>query len=818
MAIAPGTRLGHYEIRALQGAGGMGEVYLAQDLTLHRPVALKFLRVALTTKKERLMRFEREAHAVSGLNHPNILTIYEIAHHDGHDFIVTEFIDGEPLRALMERGRLTIPETLDIGSQAASALAAAHAAGVVHRDIKPDNIMVRQDRLVKVLDFGLAKLQDPEGGRQNVADVTQSIQMTKPGLVVGTPGFMSPEQARGLPVDARTDIWSLGVVLYSMVTGKPAFDGETPSDLIAAILTTEPPPLTDSAPDTPPELARIVTTALRKNVDERYQAMQDLALDLKAHKQRLEFEAELERTGAGPAKSPTQLTPATTQPTPIARPALAVVTRPLRRMWLLTAAALVGALAVGYGAYARFWPASGAAGITSLAVLPLKNVSNDPEQDYLSDGITESLINRLSQLPGVKVIANSSSSTYKGKDVSPKDVGKELDVTGVLAGRVSRLGDSLTISVELIDTRDQTLAWGERYVRNAADVLQVQAEVSREIAETLRVRLTAGQQQQLATKETVNPEAYELLLKGRFHRSKGGTDDRTRAAEYFRQAIAIDPRYALAHAELSDIYRSLIGSGTLAPNEYQPKAEEAALESLELDEQLAEGHYALANLRTYAWQWAEAEKSYKRAIELNPNLALARRWYASYLRLMGRHELAIAEIERARALDPLSPGVNATVGYLLFNARRYDDAIASLTRTLELDRTYPYTHLFLGFAYAAKGKHGDAIAAVQQAITLGLDTPSTQIVLGTTYAGAGKRAEAEAILTQLETGRVNVSPGELALLHAALGDTEKALASLETAYEARDLQLQYLGVHPGYDPLRADPRFQDLVKRVGLSN
>ncbi len=781
-------------------------------------MALKFLRVALTTKKERLMRFEREAHAVSGLNHPNILTIYEIAHDQGHDFIVTEFIDGEPLQQMLERGRLTTLDILDIASQVASALAAAHAAGIVHRDIKPDNIMVRQDRLVKVLDFGLAKLNDPEGGRQGTPEVTQSIQMTRPGLVVGTPAFMSPEQARGLTVDARTDIWSLGVVLYSMVTGKAAFDGDTPSDLIAAILTTEPAPLLESVPDTPPELSRIVSTALRKSVDERYQAMQDLALDLKALKQRLEFDAELERTGARPAKSTTQVTPATTQPTPSARPAPAVVTRPPRRMWLLTSAALVAAVAVGYGAYARFWPASGAAGITSLAVLPLKNVSNDPEQDYLSDGITESLINRLSQLPGVKVIANSSSSTYKGKDVSPKDVGKALDVTGVLAGRVSRLGDSLTISVELIDARDQTLAWGERYVRKTADMMQVQADVSREIAETLRVHLTAGQERQLTTKETVNSEAYQLLLKGRFHRSKGGTDDRTRAAEYFRQAIAIDPRYALAHAELSDIYRSLIGSGTLAPSEFQPKAEEAALKSLELDEQLAEGHYALANLRTYAWQWAEAEKSYKRAIELNPNLALARRWYASYLRLMSRHELAIAEIERARALDPLSPGLNATVGYLLYNARRYDDAIASLTRTLELDRNYPYTHLFLGFAYAAKERHGDAIAAVQQAITLGLDTPSTQIVLGSTYAGAGKRAEAEAILKQLETGRVNVSPGELALLHAALGDKERALASLEKAYAARDLQLQYLGVHPGYDPLRADPRFQDLVKRIGLSN
>ena len=818
MTIAPGTRLSHYEVRALQGTGGMGEVYLGHDLTLHRPVALKFLRVGLTTNKERLLRFEREAHAASSLNHPNILTIYEVGHDQGHDFIVTEFIDGTPLRQIIERGRLPIAEVLDIGMQIASALAAAHAAGIIHRDIKPDNVMLRPDRLVKVLDFGLAKLMDAEAGRQEMPDVTQSIQSTKPGMVVGTPGFMSPEQARGAAVDARTDIWSLGVVLYTMVTGNAPFDGETISDLIASILTAEPPPLAQLAPDVPAELERIITTALRKNADERYQAVKDLALDLGALKQRLEFEAELARTGVRTDKAATSdinqpAHPSVAEIQPAAGPR---VRRP-RRTSLLAAAALAAALALGYFAYARYAPSTGGGAMTSLAVLPFTNTSNDPDQDYLSDGITESLINRLSQLPGMKVIAHSSSSVYKGRNADPKVVAQALDVTGILAGRVSRVADNLTVSVELIDTRDQTHVWGDRFVRNAADVLQVQADISREIATRLRLRLTAGEQQQLATKETLNTEAYELLLRGRFHRSKGSTEDRRRAGEYFAQAIAVDPNYALAHAELSDIYRSLIGSGTLDPVEYQPKAEEAARRALSLDNKLAEAHYALANLETYDWQWRDADRSYTRALELNPNHALARRWFASYLRLVGRHQEALAEIERARTLDPISPGVNATVGYILFNARQYDRAIVSLKKTLELDRNYPYTHLFLGFVYGAQEKHADAIAAIEESIRLGLDTPSTRIFLGATFARAGKREEAMAILRQLQSSTAHVSPGELAILYAALGDREQAFAALEKAYDTRDLQLQYLGVQQGYDPLRSDSRFQDLMRRIGLT-
>jgi serine/threonine protein kinase/Flp pilus assembly protein TadD len=838
MTIAQGTRLGRYEIRSELGKGGMGEVYLAYDLTLQRKVALKVLRADLTAKKELLQRFEREAFAASRLNHPNILTIYEIVRENGYHIIVTEFVDGESLGQHLKRSLFHLPEILEIGVQIASALAAAHQAGILHRDIKPDNIMLRSDRLVKVLDFGMAKLSEQEGVNSDTHAPNKVSSITKPGIVMGTPHYMSPEQARGLTLDARSDIWSLGVVLYYMVAGHLPFTGKTLSDVIAAILSKEPPPLASSAPDAPKELERIITKALCKDQEERYQLVKDLGVDLKSLKQRLEFEAELERTGKpektrGPGRTETNPDATTTEMTQVATQTTdSAASHPRtpssaeyvlggikqhKRGMLIFVMLLVLTGALAYFAYTRYAAGSGPGAITSLAVLPFVNASNDAEKEYLSDGISESLISRLSQLPGVKVIANSSSSRYKGRDIDPKEVARALNVAGILTGRVTQRGDNLLISVELIDGRDGTHVWGDQYNRKSTDLLAAQAEISGVIAEKLRLRLTAGQRAEVARRETVSPAAYELLLKGRFYRTRGGTLDRKQAAEYFSQAIAVDPSYALAYAELSNAYRSLVGSSTFDPTEYLPKAEAAAQKAIELDESLADAHYALANLKTYAWEWAAAEAEYKRAIELNPNLALAHRWYASYLRLMGRHEQALAEIRRARELDPLSLGVSATVGYILFSARQYDQAIEELKKTLEMDRDYSYTHLFLGFTYAAKGMHAEAIAAYQEAIRLGLDSPSTQIHLGAAYARAGDRERAQAILTRLQTGEEYVSPGQLATLYVAQGEREQAFAALEKAYEAHDLQLQYLGVDPALDPLRSDPRFQDLMRRVGLT-
>ncbi len=838
MSIAQGTRLGRYEIGSPLGAGAMGEVYRAQDLSLHRPVAVKFLLADVTTNEDRLKRFEREAYAASSLNHPNILTIYEIGHENEHHFIVTEFIDGESLGQRLKREPMKLHESLDVGIQIASALAAAHAAGITHRDIKPDNIMLRHDRLVKVLDFGLAKLSEPE--LVDTELMTKVLQVTMPGVVMGTARYMSPEQARGLPVDARTDIWSLGVVLYRMVAGAFPFAGKTMSDVIAAILKTDPPALTTYGRHVPVELDRIVTKTLRKDAEERYQSVKGLGLDLEALKQRLEFEAELERInskgrGSEPEQVAMNLRGAVAGTSPVAGiGANSEVTRvrttssgddvvsTMKRhklgASLILAVIIVATIALAYFGYSQYLSGSKRAGITSLAVLPFTNTGNDPEKEYLSDGISESLINRLSQLPGVKVIANSSSSRYNSKDADPQEVATALDVAAVITGRVLQRGDNLLISVELIDGRDRTQLWGQQYNRKATDLLALQAEISREIAETLRLRLTAGQQQQLITSGMVKPEAYELLLKGRFHSSRGRTEDRKTGRRVFQSGDRRRSWLTRSLMPTCPISTGVLSSSSiLDPKEYLPKAQAAAQKSLELDEGLAEAHYALANLKTYAWQWADAEAEYKRAIELNPNLALAHRWYASYLRIRGQHEQAVNEIKRARELDPLSPGVNATVGYLFFGARQYDQAIESLKKTLELDQNYPYAHLFLGFTYAAKGMYSEAIAAYQEAIKLGLDTPSTQIHLGAAYARAGNREKAQAILKRLQTSKEYVSPGELAMLYTAMGEREQAFSSLEKAYETHDLQLQYLGVSPEFDPLRADPRFQDLLRRVGLT-
>jgi serine/threonine-protein kinase len=832
MALGEGSTLGRYEIRSLLGKGGMGEVYLAHDPSLRRIVAIKTLRSDLTADDSRLKRFEREAYSASSLNHPNILTIFEFGKEGERHFIVTEAVDGHSLSHLIKTTFFSLGDVLDISIQVCSALAAAHAAGIIHRDIKPDNIMLRQDRLVKVLDFGLAKLND---AGEDQAQVDAGFA-TNPSLILGTPRYMSPEQARGLPLDARTDIWSLGVVIYNLLTGILPFEGQTPSDVLVAVLSVQPPPISRYLEGSPVELQRIVTKTLAKDKDARYQSITELEEDLKAVRQRLEFERELKRSQSGSASGADrqfddtkldrtvvldradQAISSVADSTLIRSESSAeYLVRGIKRHKLVASAIAVLLFAAATTIAILTLSGTSEAGIKSLAVLPFTNTSSDPGKEYLSDGISESLTNRLSQLPGVKVIANSSTARYKGKEPDPHDVGRELDVSGILTGKVSERGDSITIIVELIDTRDRTQVWGEQYNRKTKDLFAVQSEISNVITEKLRLRLTQGQQQDLARQENVNPDAYELLLKGRFYRFRGGLEDRKRAAEYFQQCTVLDPYYAPAYADLADIYRSLVGSSVFNPKEYLPKAEAAARKALELDINLADAHYALGNLMTYEWRWAEAEERYKRALHLNPNHALAHRWYATYLRLLGRHEQAIAEITRARELDPLSPALNATVGFVLSSARKYDQAIEVLTKTLDLDGEYPYTHLFLSFAYAGKERYAQAVAACEDAIRLGLNTPITRVFLGTLYARAGQREKADAILKQLQASTEYVSPAELATLFAALGDREQAFASLQKAYESRDPQLQQLGVNAGFDSLRDDPRFKDLMTKVGLT-
>jgi eukaryotic-like serine/threonine-protein kinase len=775
--------------------GGMGELYEAEDLELHERVALKTILSSIGSDERSILLFKREVHLARQVTHANVCRIFDVFRHrppggDGRAdevvFLAMELLHGETLADRLAReGPLSATDALPIARQMADGLAAAHRVGVVHRDFKSHNVMLVEstaaDRGLRavVTDFGLAR-RSAQDDRTSVALLTDTPEIS------GTPAYMAPEQVEGGPVTPATDIYALGVVLFEMVTGTWPFKADTPLRTAVKRLQEPPPSPRLHVPDLSRVWEDTILRCLARAPEDRFATVGEAVVSLEGG------------TGA------------------------ATVARRPGRSWppvvaWLPALLLLVVAAGGYVLYTRLVQAGAADGLTSLAVLPFANSSRDPQQEYLSDGISEGLINRLSQLPGLKVVANSSSSRYKGKDADPQDVARALGVAAILAGKVVQRGDQVSISVELIDGRDRTQVWGEQYVRPSADLLQLQADISREIAGKLQLRLAPGQQQRLVRRENAKPEAYELLLKGHFHRAKGSAADRQQAAEYFTRAIAVDPNYALAHADLSDIYRSLASSSLVNPTEYLPRAMAAARRALELDESLAEAHYALANLLTYAWRWTEAEREYQRAISLNPNLALAHRWYASYLRLVGRHDEAVAEITRARELDPLSPGVNATMGSVLASAGREAEGIATLMKTIELDPRYGYSYVFLGSTYMTQRKYADAIAAYQKAMTLGLDTPTTQIALGAAYAHQGDQTRARALLARLRARVDYVSPGELAILLAALGERDEAFASLEKGFATRDLQLQYLGVSSGFDPLRQDPRFDDLLRRVGLA-
>ena len=831
--------ISHYRILSKLGAGGMGEVYLAQDTKLDRKVALKILPADVAANRDRMERFVREAKAAAALNHPNIAHIYEIGEVDGLHFIAMEYIEGDTLREKIHRERTDLRKLLRYLQNVAEGLAKAHAAGIVHRDLKPDNIMITVDGHAKILDFGLAKLIEQHAtptSAEGSSEVATAVmpQHSTPGMVMGTIGYMSPEQAQGKTreIDHRSDIFSFGCILYEAAIGQRAFEGKDALDSLHKTVHGPTPQISGGPAGAPDELQRIVRRCLAKDAEKRYQSMKDVAIELEELQNALKGAAEpvyssqlaLRGVTAPAIEAAAGLdtdwrSAASTRDPGVPRSSssaeyIAGEIRRHKKSVAVMALLVVSVAAVGLGYYLH--AKNSRVAIDSIAVLPFKNTTTDQDTEYLSDGISQSLINSLSQLPGVKVIASSSSFKYKDKDADPQDVANALGVEAILTGRVLRRGDNLLISVELVNARDRTQVWGEQYNRNSADLLAVQSEISREIAEKLRLRLSAGDQQQLTKRETVNPQAYELMLKGLYYRRKGGTENSKKAAEYYNQAIDADPTYALAYAELAVCYLDLAAGSVLDPKEFTPKAEAAARKAVGLDESLADAHYALALSKREAWEWASAEREYQRAIELNPNLAAARLRYAFYLSLVGRHKQAIAQIERARELDPLSSAINANVGYVLYLARQYDEAIESLQKTRELDRDFPPTQNVLGFTYAAKGMYAKAIAAYQEAIRLGNKSPSLQIYLGAAYARAGDREKGRAILEQLQTSESYVSPCELAILHDALGEREPAFASLEKAYAAHDPSLQYLGIDPAFDSLRADPRFDDFVRRVGL--
>ena len=823
MTLTAGTKLGRYDIRSQLGEGGMGEVYLARDTELDRKVALKILPAEVASQRDRMERFVREAKAAAALNHPNIAHVYEIGEVDNLHFIAMEFVDGVTLREKIYLQPSELQKLLRLMQHTAEGLAKAHAAGIVHRDLKPDNIMVTRDGHAKILDFGLAKLVAPtfpgaisEAGSSELPTAAMPYHSV-PGSVMGTVGYMSPEQAQGQvnEIDQRSDIFSFGCILFEAVTRQKPFEGESVIKSLHKIVYEPAPSITDLNPTAPAELQRIVRRCLAKDKEERYQSIKDVAIELK--ELRREMKAD-ENTGVpSPLSTSTGSTAHTVSTsTSSAEYLFSGIRR--HKLVSVTAAAIFVALA---GAGFFYWRArTPEVAIESIAVLPFQNQANDADTEYLSDGVTESIINSLTQLPNLRVIARSSVFRYKGKQTDPFVAGKELGVRAILMGRVMQRGDNLTISAELIDVRDNKQLWGEHYSRKLTDILQVQEEIAKEITSKLRLRLTGEEQQLIARRYTDNTEAYDLYLKGRYFYSKASEESLSKSISYYQQAIALDPNYALAYVGLANTYAAL-GSvlGFRSPQETYPQSKVFVSKALELDPKLAEAHNALAGYKlNYEWNWAEAEKEYKRAIELNSNYAQAHGSFGTYFQAIGRLEQAMEERNLAEKLDPLSPFTVANAGYPYYYARQYDEAIKHYRKALELDPNYSWGHLWIGQAYLQKEMYKEAIDEINQAIRLSNGDTRPLATLGHAYAVAGRRDDAMKVLAQLQemAKQRYVSPYFIALVYVGLREDDQAFAWLQKAYEERHPYLILMKVEPVFDRLRSDPRFVDLVRRVGL--
>ncbi len=823
--LLAGSALGRYRIKRRIGAGGMGEVYLAADTQLERTVALKVLPVEVAADRERMQRFVQEAKAVSALNHPNIITIHEIGQFDGTHFIAIEYVNGETLRERLQRESLTLAETLDLAVQIAAALAAAHEAGIVHRDIKPENIMLRADGLVKVLDFGLAKLTAHRDEQLDGEAATRAQVQTQPGMILGTVAYMSPEQARGLAVDARTDIFSLGVVWYEMLAGRLPFAGETTSDVLAAILKNEPAPLTEYVPELPEELERMVNKALRKNREERYQHSTDLLIDLRDLKQELAFAAKLERTAAptnndkataGPTATDTESQNA--QTTSSAEYIVSEIKQHRRGLLAVLALLLLVAMGLSYWSYAHRAAATDTKQIESIAVLPFQNASGNSDTEYLSDGISEALINSLTELRQLKVIARTTAFRYKGKDVDPQAVGRELNVRAVLMGRVRQTGDTLNVQVDLVDAATGAQLWGAEYERKVSDALSVKQAIAREVTEKLRLKLSGEEQQRLVKRDTTNAEAYQFYLRGRYFWNKRTADNLRKAIGEFQQAIDRDPNYALGYVGLADCYVLLEQYAGVPASETLPKARAAADRALQLDDSLSEAHTSSALIYQRMWRWAEVEAEHKRAISLNPNYPTAHQWFAGYLQTKRQFDAALREIKRAQELDPLSPIISDHVAWIHLLKNDLNAVIEQCQRNIELNPNFPGTHYLLGAAYLKQRRHEEATAEFQKAVELSGRASQWLSPLGYCYAVTGRRTEARRILKDLEEkyARREATGQDLARVYAGLGEKDQAFAWLEKDFEQHSGLLQIITSDYSFADLRSDPRYADLVRRMGL--
>ena len=798
MSLSAGTRLGPYEIVSHIGAGGMGEVYRARDSRLDRDVAIKVLSDAVAEDPAALGRFEREAKAVAALSHPNILAIHDVGSEAGVSFAVMELLSGESLAERIAQSKLPWRRAAAIGIEIAEGLFAAHSKGIVHRDLKPANVFLTSDGRVKILDFGIARVAPlPSAGETSAATVAGG---TSPGTVLGTVGYMSPEQVRGAAADARSDVFSLGCVLYEMVTGRRAFARETAAETLTAILREEPEPVTASAEGVPLELERIMGHCLEKNPAERFQSARDLAFNLRA-----------------------ALTSSTaTEASPIA------ARLPRRRaVWLASGVGLLVLIVGGLSLLQRRGARPGAPGdesaasprIASLAVLPLQNLSRDPEQEYFADGMTEALITDLAKIQALRVISRTSIMQYKGVKKPLPQIAKELGVDGILEGSVQRAGDRVRITAQLIEAATDRHLWAESYERDVRDVFALQSDVAQAIAREIRVTVSPEEKTRLATTRRVNPAAHEAYLKGRYWQLKFNEEGFRKASELYDRAVALDPGYALAWAGVAEN----LGNGAdlyIPSSEAFSRARPAAEKALQLDETLAEAHTSLGLIKAYFdLDWRGAETELVRAIDLNPNSAWARDWYGWFLATLGRFDESISQLERARALDPLSPGITSDLALAHVLKGDYDRATVELDRALTLDPAYWVPRLVRTWMYERKG---DFVAAVREAEAVDPQQagPVALAGLARAYALAGRKADARRTLRELETlsRTAHVSQVFFAEVHAALGENDLAFEWVRKGQQEKSNGLALWAKEgPALDPLRSDPRYEQLLRDLNLA-
>jgi serine/threonine protein kinase/Tfp pilus assembly protein PilF len=820
--LAANTTLSHYRIVSKIGAGGMGEVYLAEDAQLRRQVALKILPIDLASNQDRMRRFVQEAQAAAALNHPNIAHIYEIGESDGTNFIAMEFVDGETLHEKIYRKKSELKILLKYLLQVAEGLAKAHASGIVHRDLKPDNIMITRDGHAKILDFGLAKLSEPGALATGSEDATRKA-LTNPGVVMGTVGYMSPEQAQAKPIDQRSDIFSFGCLLYEAATGRKPFAGDSIIDTLHKIIYEPAPAINDINPSASPDLQRVIRKCLAKEPEKRYQTIRDTANDLEEVLAEMKGVSDIERSVAPSTSTTTSSAIGNTDDGRSERTmsvsqhqvsSAEYVITGIKQHKLVLVIALMVLLggAVGVGMYLRERTAR--VGIESLAVMPFVNESGNANVEYLSDGMTETLINSLSQIPNLSVKARSSVFRYKGKEIDPKKIAAELNVQAILTGRIVQRGDQLTLNLELIDAKTENILWGNRYERKSSELVALQSEIARDISNKLKTKLSGADAAKVEKNYTANAEAYQLYLKGRFYGSKRTAKDAQKSIDYFQQAAAIDPNYALAYAGLAESNWFLALYSYPQVNEVVPKARELALKALELDNSLAEPHSILGVICfNFDRDFACMERETKLAIELNPNYAEGHRRYGLLLQNLGRFEEARIAIRRSLEIDPLSPVTNLQSAQLLFYERKYDESETQSKRNVELDPNFWYAHWQLFYVYRMRRDYASAVEELAKVQDARGEPDAAKLIRESFVKG-----DWQGFLRKIteERARLKLYPYFVATFFAELGEKDKAYAMLNEAIETKDQHAGQMKVDPYMDPLRDDPRFQEVLKKAGF--